>query len=86
MIKAAASYLPESERDKALRVIVFSAAGMSVTEIAREIGTTTKGVASLRDQMGQGFVRLLRADGYSDGEICRTLGIATTVLESRYST
>jgi hypothetical protein len=85
IIRQAASYLPEPDREKALKVIFFTAQGMRPTEVAREVGTTVRGVASLRGQMGIGMCRLMKQDGFTDGEIIRSLGIPSAIYQDRYS-
>lgn len=82
MIRQAASYLPEDRREPAIRATYLAAAGFSVREIAAEMDVTSTEINTLRTELGSAVVSSMHHDGYTDGEICTTLGIATT---GRYS-
>lgn len=80
MIQRAASYLPPHQRTAAVEVAFFSAAGHRDGEIAKRLGIKAREVSALRDELGDAIVYTLRDDGFTDGEIARSLGIATALM------
>lgn len=68
--------------DQAREVIYRMAAGWKVREVGDYLGLTWRQVNDLRELVGQELIGALRADGYSEVEVIRLLGVATGIVES----
>lgn len=79
IVRAAISGMPSPVQGQALEVAYLSAAGHGSVEIARRMSITWPAVEAIRGSVGSAVVGALRTEGYSAGEISRTLGIATPV-------
>lgn len=72
-------------RTTAAEVTYYTAAGYSTNEVAAMTGLRAGQVTTLRQEVASNVVTVLRADGFSDGEIARSLGVPTTAIAERYS-
>ena len=75
--RAALTHLPADLRHAAARLPVYIELGFGEMETAQKLGMTWKALDNLRHDLQGGFVKALEADGYSDAEIARYLGIPT---------
>ena len=71
--------MPSPAQHEAQQVTLLAAAGHGSVEIARRLNKTWPQVEEVRTAVANAVVGALRGEGYSAGEIARTLGIPTPV-------
>jgi hypothetical protein len=77
IVTQAIAGMPSPVQQEAHQVTLLAAAGHGSVEIARRMNTTSPQVEQIRGSIGSAVVGALRTEGYSPGEISRTLGIPT---------
>jgi hypothetical protein len=73
--RRALEFMDEASRYNAARYPVYEGLGFGEMEIARRLGITWKALDTLRRELQGALVKALAADGYSDSEVARYLGI-----------
>jgi hypothetical protein len=79
IVAQAIAGMPSPVQHEAQQVTLLAAAGHGSVEIARRLETTWPRIEEVRSSVGSAVVGVLRSEGYSAGEISRTLGIPTPV-------
>lgn len=74
--------IPSALRDDAAQVAEMLSAGYKLGEIAQYMEIPRQRVGELRDGIKEGMVAALRADGYTNPETIRYLGVPTAAVAS----
>lgn len=77
IVTQAIGSMPSAVQQEAHTVTLLAAAGHGSVEIAKRMERTWPQVEAIRGSVGSAIVGALRIEGYSPGEISRTLGIPT---------
>lgn len=83
LLRQAASFMPAESREEALQIAFLSAAGYGPVAIGSQLGMTWRRVNDLRDELADGVVQTFAANGYTEAETIRTLGIPTAAVHER---
>ena len=75
LLRSALDHVPTDSREAAHKLALMGQIGFGEMEVARENGMTWKQLDRVRRELQAGIVRALYADGLTEDEIRRSLGI-----------